>query len=83
MRVSPRRVFFKYMVIMGFVTWSATALHAKTTKEKTAYQESPKDGNICADCLHFLPDTNECKIIEGSISPNGWCNLYFKDPRKK
>lgn len=82
MKVSSRRVFFKYMAMLGLITWSTTPLHAKATKVQIAYQETPKDGNRCADCLHFLPDTNECKIVEGSISPDAWCKLYFKDPRK-
>lgn len=83
MKSSSRRGFFRYMAILGLVTWSASPLLAKETKEKLMYQDSPKDGKNCAECLHFLPKTNECKLVEGSISPNGWCMMYFKDTRKK
>jgi len=83
MKTSSRRDFFRYMSILGLVTWGVSPLMAKGTKEKLMYQDSPKDGKRCVDCLHFLPDTNECKLVEGSISPDGWCILYFKDPRKK
>lgn len=80
MNVLSRRVFFKYVAMLGLLTWSATPLQAKTTKEKGAYQKTPKDGKKCADCLHFISDTNECKVIEGSVSPNGWCKLYAGNP---
>lgn len=83
MKSSSRRGFFRYMAILGLVTWSASPLLAKETKEKLMYQDSPKDGKKCAECLHFLPQTNECKLVEGSISPDGWCMMYFKDTRKK
>ncbi|MBW6489544.1 iron oxidase oxidoreductase [Sulfurimonas sp.] len=83
MNSSSRRVFFRYMAILGLATWGVTPLLAKGTKEKLIYQETPKDGKKCADCLHFLPETNECKVVEGAISPDGWCMMYFKDTRKK
>ncbi len=83
MKLSQRRKFFKYMAFLGLVSFSTTPMYAKGAKDKFNYQESPKDGKKCIDCMHFMPDTNECRIIEGSISPNGWCNLYQEDPRKK
>ncbi|WP_300443821.1 high-potential iron-sulfur protein [Zoogloea sp.] len=32
----------------------------------------------CAACLHFNAESNTCKLVEGQISPNGWCDLWTK-----
>lgn len=70
------------MAILGLVAWSTTPLYAKATKDNVKYQDTPKDGKKCIDCIHFLAATNECKVVEGSISPDGWCTVYVKDPKK-
>jgi hypothetical protein len=31
---------------------------------------------ICAGCLYFAVP-NECMIVEGTISPFGWCTYYY------
>jgi hypothetical protein len=49
----------------------------KATKEATKYQDSPKDGQKCADCVYFQAPS-ACGVVDGKISPNGWCNLYNK-----
>jgi hypothetical protein len=82
MKNSTRRSFFRYMAILGLVAWSTTPLYAKATKDNVKYQDTPKDGKKCIDCIHFLAATNECKVVEGSISPDGWCTVYVKDPKK-
>lgn len=79
---TTRRLFFKYMAVLGLAAWGTTPLHAKAAKDKLKYQDTPKNGEKCIDCVHFLPDTNECKVIEGSISPDGWCMIYLKKPKK-
>ncbi len=80
---SSRRTFFRYMAIFGVATFYSSPLHAKTSKETVKYQETPKDGNRCESCLHFLPETNECRTVAGAISPDGWCSIYFKHPNYK
>ena len=80
MSISKRRNFFKYMAVLGLVTFSVSPLEAKLTKDKIKYQDTPNFGRKCADCLHFIAKTNECKIVEGSISPDGWCTVYVKNP---
>lgn len=76
-----RREFFKSMAFLSLITFSITPLHAKGSKEQFKYQDTPKNGKVCKDCIHFEPETNTCNIIEGSISPKGWCTLY-KEPHK-
>ena len=59
--------------LMGMAT-SARA-QAKVSQASVAYQETPKDGHSCAGCALFEPP-NACKIVEGTISPSGWCKLW-------
>jgi len=76
-----RRNFFRYMSIFGIMAFYNAPLHAKTTKDIVKYQLTPNaNGDKCETCMHFLPDTKECKIVEGPIDPNGWCINYFKTP---
>jgi hypothetical protein len=44
-------------------------------KEAAQYQESPKGDQKCADCRFFI-DGGSCQLVEGKISPNGWCMLF-------
>ena len=56
-----------------------SALHAEDTpklaKNVIMYQDTPKDGQKCSICVNFEPP-NACKIVEGTISPNGWCGAF-------
>jgi hypothetical protein len=83
MKVTTRRSFFQYMAILGLATFSATPLYAKGTKIQYKYQDTPKDGKQCSACMHFIPETNECRMIEGAISPKGYCIAFYKKPEKK
>jgi len=79
-KITSRRSFFKYMSVLGMASFYAVPLYAKTPKETVKYQDTPKDGKTCKECMHFIAETNECKTVEGSIAPEGWCNIYFKLP---
>ena len=78
-----RRDFFRFISALGLVSFVTTPLSAKTAKSIVKYQSTPKNGNSCKSCMHFIPETNECKTVEGSIDPDGWCTIYFKDPNYK
>lgn len=80
---TSRRDFFRFISTLGLVSFVTTPLNAKTSKNIVKYQSTPKDGNACKSCMHFIPETNECKTVEGSIDPNGWCIIYFRDPKYK
>jgi hypothetical protein len=59
------------------------ALSAKAAKEDFAYREQPKEGKSCANCRLFsLTESGKgvCAIVDGDISPSGWCMAY--SPRK-
>jgi hypothetical protein len=47
----------------------------KLTQAVAKYQDQPKGNQTCATCANFEAP-NACKIVEGTISPNGWCMLF-------
>ena len=59
---------------------SLAAVAAAQAQEKIAqaqvqYQTMPKDGNKCSTCVNFEAPA-ACKIVAGSINPNGWCIAF-------
>jgi hypothetical protein len=48
----------------------------KESKAVARYQDSPNGNQRCGRCTHFRKP-NGCEIVNGSISPNGWCR-HFK-----
>lgn len=77
-RALSRRNFFKYMIAVGVVSFGTSPLQAKVTKLVVKYQENSATGKTCKECIHFLPSTNECKLVEGKVNPKGWCTYYLK-----
>ncbi len=60
---------------------SRAAFAAKAPKAAMQYQDTPKNGEDCAACIHFVPGDSpdamgKCKIVAGDISPKGWCVAY-------
>jgi hypothetical protein len=54
----------------------ATAQPApKQTQSAVAYQDHPRGGLSCAGCTCFRRPRS-CEIVEGEISPTGWCKLF-------
>jgi hypothetical protein len=47
----------------------------KMSQREAEYQDSPKDIRMCATCTLFEPPKS-CKVVEGEISPNGWCKAF-------
>ena len=45
------------------------------SKQQAEYQDSPKGIQMCATCTLFV-EPRSCKVVEGDISPNGWCKVY-------
>ena len=50
---------------------------AKVSQSVVTYQQTPKGEQRCSNCKQFQPP-NACKLIEGSISPQGWSQLWAK-----
>ena len=52
---------------------------AKAAKQDFAYQDKPKQGKSCSTCRLYAPSEGGvgiCALVEGDISPNGWCMAY-------
>jgi hypothetical protein len=47
----------------------------KLTKEAAHYQTQPKGDQVCAGCPYFI-QPGSCVVVEGEISPAGWCPMY-------
>jgi High potential iron-sulfur protein len=61
---------------------TATVASRATAQEKMSqadakYQGTPKGDQRCDGCMLFQPP-NACKVVEGEISPSGWCQLFVK-----
>jgi hypothetical protein len=41
------------------------------------YQDKPNGTSECDNCQHFQPPKS-CAIVEGDISPKGWCIAWVK-----
>ena len=40
-----------------------------------AYQDHPEGDKRCEKCAQFQPP-NECKMVDGSINPQGYCRIF-------
>ncbi len=49
---------------------------SKLAQAAVKYQDRPKGSESCANCMHFLPESNTCQLVEGKISPQGWCSIW-------
>jgi hypothetical protein len=48
---------------------------AKMTKARAEYQGIPNGIYSCATYTLFVAP-NACKVVEGEVSPDGWCKAY-------
>lgn len=48
----------------------------KMSKEKAQYQAKPSGDRKCANCSNFIAESKTCKVVEGEVSPEGWCILW-------
>ncbi len=68
------------VAIVAGVAGVAAASGARAEDEKIAqelvqYQNDPKDGQKCSMCAQWVAP-NACKIVAGTINPNGYCVAY-------
>ncbi len=74
-------------VALGLAGSMSAPAEAKTSQKAAKYQNHPKGAQKCSGCRFYIPNAKEpkkngtCQIVEGSISPNGWCALYV--PKSK
>ncbi|MGZ3247432.1 MAG: high-potential iron-sulfur protein [Caldimonas sp.] len=65
--------------VIAIVGKPSTANATKADKRDFSYQERPKDGKSCATCrLYSIGPSGKgaCAIVDGDVSPSGWCMAY-------
>jgi len=74
-------------VAVGVVAGVASEAVAAPTMDKKAaqYQDKPKNGQQCSGCSLYvsaksnpMKDRGGCKLVKGSIAPQGWCKYWTK-----
>jgi hypothetical protein len=86
MKVSRRTLLKNAALAAGLATVPfAVRGQAKASKQAMQYQDQPKNGQECDSCVQYVPGASAgapgtCKVVEGSVSPKGWCVAYVKKP---
>ena len=57
---------------------AAPAPAKKVAQASVLYQSQPKADQKCSGCMHFISGSNTCQLVEGQVSPEGWCALWMK-----
>jgi hypothetical protein len=77
-----RRSFVANAIVLpalaGLLVAETATAQAKGSQAQFKYQKTPNNGHKCSGCTQYVPGSNAkangtCKIVDGSISPNGWC----------
>jgi High potential iron-sulfur protein len=63
------------------LTSVAAADSSKASQASMHYQTSPKGDAQCSKCQFFIPgqdaqSNGTCRIVDGSISPHGYCMAF-------
>jgi hypothetical protein len=83
MEISRRDLLKGVAIIAGAAVFRPARAQAKVSKAAMQYQDHPKGSAECSNCLQFVPGKTPtamgtCKVVEGAISPKGWCLAYAK-----
>lgn len=57
---------------------AAPAAPKKALQANVQYQTHPKGEQKCSQCQHFIAESGTCKLVDGQITPEGWCSLWTK-----
>jgi len=73
-------------VIPLLVNTRPASAAGKLTKADVRYQAKPNAGKDCDDCLQFIPGAKSgtngaCSVVEGVISPHGYCDAFVRKPK--
>ena len=78
-RCASRRDALALLGAASLIVAGATPALAKMAPTAVAYQEMPNGDHKCGIC-NFYVDPNACKLVDGTINPEGWCKLWSKKP---
>jgi len=62
---------------IGVLSQRDALAQQKVSKAAMKYQDHPNGDQQCSNCLQFVPP-NSCKVVDGVISPNGYCIAWTK-----
>ena len=83
-----RRLALQELAALVLVPLVAAPVRAaKLSKANVQYQDQPKDGKDCDDCIQFVADpahkgAGTCKVVAGSVSAHGYCLAFTPKPGK-
>jgi hypothetical protein len=63
----------------GAMSARSAMAQQKASKQAMHYQDKPSGDKKCSECLQFVAP-GSCKVVEGAISPNGYCIAWVKKP---
>ena len=79
-RKISRRTWLKGMAVSAAagvpLMLAPTTAEAKASKAAVHYRGSPNGTRMCRICKFYIAGAGACQLVEGRISPAGWCNLY-------
>jgi len=62
-------------IALGLAKPATAEPKKKFTQQQAHYQPVPKSGQRCQNCALYQAPT-ACQVVEGQVSPAGWCILY-------
>ncbi|MEJ2646129.1 MAG: high-potential iron-sulfur protein [Gammaproteobacteria bacterium] len=85
-KISRRSMLKGAALIAGATIGSSLLVEnasAKVPKAAMHYRDHPNNGQECSTCIQFIPGSSPkamgtCKLVEGSISPHGYCVAYSR-----
>lgn len=79
-QLTRRTVLKQVIFITGVAAGLGTAQRAyaqKASKAAVKYQDKPNGSQECDNCQQFRPP-DACAVVDGKISPKGWCLAWTK-----
>jgi hypothetical protein len=62
--------------LLGTTMTAGSAVAANKLAQRTVnYQDKPRGKAQCDNCAQWQ-SPSACKLVDGSISPAGWCSVY-------
>jgi High potential iron-sulfur protein len=80
-----RRSLLKSVPVIAGAIISTNAMaeslvaQTKLTHDAAKYQDTPKDGQQCSNCVQFVAPAS-CKVVEDPVAASGWCQLFVAKP---
>jgi hypothetical protein len=75
--VNRRALVAGALAATSLISAKGASAGTKVSQPAVHYQTNPQNGQECDACAHFAaPGT--CKLVDGDISPKGWCRLWTK-----